>query len=197
MSSADFEDAGEREEVALALFDPAELAVEPPPSGSLAAASRWVRSYLTHPHPDLGRPGAVCPFVGPALERGSLRFGVVEGCPPPEKIDRIIERYRDAFLGAALCLPRSRQLLTFLVLFPDVATEDAPRVIDAAQERLKPAFVQAGLMVGQFHPGPPSEPGLWNPDFRPLAAPVPLLAIRHMHARDFLFLRDRPEFVRA
>jgi hypothetical protein len=42
-------------------------------------------------------------------------------------------------------------------------------------------------MVGQFHPACP-QPGLWSEDFRPLQAPIPLLAIRHMVSSDLPFL---------
>jgi len=53
-------------------------------------------------------------------------------------------------------------------------------------------FVENGLMIGQFHPLPPVEGGLWTKDFRPLRCPVPLLAIRHMVPTDLPFLtRDR------
>jgi hypothetical protein len=37
------------------------------------------------------------------------------------------------------------------------------------------------------------EPGLRNPDFRPLRSPVPMLAIRHMVESDLLFM-TRPRY---
>ena len=52
-----------------------------------------------------------------------------------------------------------------------------------------------GLMLGQFHPLPPAEGGLWNPDFRPLRSPVPLLAIRQMVPSDLPFLTGEVEFL--
>jgi len=93
--------------------------------------------------------------------------------------------------------PTAAPLTAALVLFPDVSTRDAPEVIDTAQRELKPGFVSAGLMVGQFHPAPPNEPGLWNPDFRPLRSPLPLLAIRRMVANDVPFLLSEPEYASA
>ena len=53
------------------------------------------------------------------------------------------------------------------------------------------------LMLGQFHPLPPAEPGLWNADFRPLRSPVPLLAIRHMVPTDLPFLTSDRRFVES
>jgi hypothetical protein len=185
------------------LFRPVDLDAERVPHvvrahhPTLRTALEWAESYLAQPHPQLGRPGHVCPYVSPAMQAGTVRLGIVCGSPPAHDIDRAMNEYRRAFLDAAARNPRSRYQLAFLVLFPDLAAEEAPAVIDGAQSRLKPAFVDQGLMVGQFHPGPPSEPGIWNPDFRPLRAPIPLLAIRHMHPRDFPFLRERSEFVGA
>jgi len=64
-------------------------------------------------------------------------------------------------------------------------TDSSP--LDALQRRLKDAFVREGLMVGQFHPHC-EQRGLWNEDFRPLKAPIPLLAIRRMVSSDLPFL---------
>jgi hypothetical protein len=52
-------------------------------------------------------------------------------------------------------------------------------------------------MIGEFHPGPPPAPGLWNADFRPMRSPLPLLAVRHMVAADTPFLRGDPEHLAA
>jgi len=66
-------------------------------------------------------------------------------------------------------------------------TDSGP--LDALQRRLKDSFVSEGLMVGQFHPRC-EQSGLWNADFRPLRAPIPLLAIRRMVSSDLPFLVD-------
>jgi len=62
------------------------------------------------------------------------------------------------------------------------------------QQELKPEFVAKGIMIGQFHPYC-LESGLWNQNFRPLQAPVPLLAIRYMVLTDFPFLRKDERFI--
>jgi hypothetical protein len=107
---------------------------------------------------------------------------------------RTVELMRDWFLELEPQHGPQAQLKTLLLLLPDVAAADAPAVIDETQRLLKPAFVRNGLMIGQFHPGPPDAPGLWNEAFRPLHSPVPLLAIRHMVASDLPFLIDDPAF---
>jgi len=52
-------------------------------------------------------------------------------------------------------------------------------------------------MIGEFHNGPPDKGGLWNPAFRPLRSPVPMLVVRHMVPTDYPFLRDDPDQSRA
>ena len=49
--------------------------LEPVPEG-LAKALGWIEDFIAHPHEQLGRTGAVCPFVPGALERQTLYFRV-------------------------------------------------------------------------------------------------------------------------
>lgn len=157
----------------------------------LQAVSEWVRGYLTSPHPELGRTGPVCPYVPTALKRGMLYLTIQPGgreTLDSAEVTEAVLRYREWFQQIEPREGPAAQFKSIIILFPDVAVEDAPEVIDRTQAALKPAFVESGLMVGQFHPLPPAEGGLWNADFRPLRSPVPLLAIRHMVASDLPFL---------
>lgn len=76
-----------------------------------------------------------------------------------------------------------------MLIFPDVDTEAATQIIDPIQQKLKPLFVESGLMIGEFHRRTES-PGLHNPNFRPLRSPTPLLAIRFMNELDLPFLQS-------
>jgi hypothetical protein len=170
----------------------------PPPARGHEAALRtvveWTRSYLTRGHPELGRRGSVCPYVDTALNLGSLYLTVHRGRPgSPQQAAAALEPYRDWFLQLAPSTSRAGLFTAILVLFPYLDGNDLTRIIDGAQRLQKPAYVARGLMIGEFHPGPPDKPGLHNPDFRPLASPVPMLAIRHMVATDRPFLQDDPE----
>jgi hypothetical protein len=170
----------------LRLLEVADLDAPGDPPEPARVILEWARSYLSAPHPDLGRPGRVCPFVPSSLRAAQFYVAVRPG-PVPDVADTV-RRHRDWFLELEPRDGPDAQLKTILILFPDVA----PEQIDATQAALKPAFVESGLMLGQFHPTPPSEGGLWNPDFRPLYSPVGLLAIRHMVPSDLPFLtRDR------
>jgi hypothetical protein len=168
--------------------------------GALRDVVEWAESYLTEPHPELGRDGPVCPYVRRAMDTGRLLLTVRPGAVTREEMRETVLRHRDWFmeLVGEMEDERDRQHTAILVLAPDLENAERIRdVIDGTQEELKPDLVRDGLMVGEFHPLPPEKPGLHNPDFRPLRAPVPLLAIRHMVATDYAFLADRAEFMEA
>jgi Domain of unknown function (DUF6875) len=169
-------------------------------AGPLRAIAEWVRQYLTNPHPELGRSGPVCPYVPTALKRGLLYLTVQPGgrdVLDTTEVAQTVLRYRDWFRELEPREEPAAQFKTILILFPDVCAADAPEVIDRTQAALKPAFVEAGLMIGQFHQLPPTDSGLWNPDFRPLRSPVPLLAIRHMVSSDLPFLDKEQQMLEA
>ena len=151
---------------------------------------RWSREYLSSPHPELGRKGPVCPFVAKALEKNLYFLSVYDKTRiEPEEVKELLLGFRDRFLEIE---PRDGYDAIFkciLVLFPNLPIEDAPRIIDATQVDLIEQFTPFKTMIGEFHPGPPNKPGLWNQNFKPLFCPVPMLVIRHMVNTDILFLR--------
>ncbi|GAA3854758.1 hypothetical protein GCM10022243_20300 [Saccharothrix violaceirubra] len=162
---------------------------------ALRAVFDWAGEYLVGPHPELGRRGAVCPFTDTSLQRGLFWISVHPGVPHgPDELAELLLHYRDWFVDLAPTAGPAAQFKTILVLFPDLADHT---VVDRTQELLKPDYTQQGLMIGEFHPGPPDKAGLWNPAFRPLRSPVPLLAVRHMVPTDFPFLRDDDATVAA
>lgn len=170
-----------------------------PAAGSRRALEEvvaWAEDFLCRPHPDLGREGAVCPYVQASMDKGLFLLTVCPGVDfvPEEVLERIV-KYRDWFLDIEPRTGSESFFKTILLLFPDLPLSEAPRVIDSVQERLKPEYVKKGLMIGEFHAMPPKKGGLWNPEFRPLHCPVPLLAIRHMVPSDFPFLKDDRDLV--
>ena len=151
----------------------------------------WARSYLSRPHPELGRPGPMCPYVPSALRSQLMWVAVQPGVPEdPAAVATSVGAYRQWFAELEPRTGPEAEMRTLLVLFPDLPRAAVPDLIDGTQATLKPDFVADGLMIGQFHPTPPDQPGLWNPDFRPLHSPVPLLAMRAMVPSDLPFLVD-------
>ncbi|HEX7843406.1 MAG TPA: hypothetical protein VF469_38300 [Kofleriaceae bacterium] len=164
---------------------------------SESTTSQWAREYLVKPHHELGRAGPVCPYVHGSMDRGSFFLGVCPGDPDHSAVHSLLMRYRDWFLELDPRPPSSAQLKTILITFPDLPPDRVPEVIDATQRQLKPHYVSQGLMIGEFHPGPPDKGGLWNKDFRPLWCPVPVLAIRNLVPTDFPFLAEESRFVQT
>lgn len=165
----------------------------------LAAMSEiqtWVREFLAQPHPDLGRPGAVCPFVPRALQLDTIWMAVARPeSPNPKEVKEIVARYREVFLNLPPTTGEDSLYKAILIIFPDVPTEEAPYLIDRVQMELKPHFVDEGMMIGEFHKLN-AAPGLHNPDFFPLRSPLPMLAMRFMVESDLVFLMremDAPE----
>lgn len=154
----------------------------------LVEVKEWVQNFLAKPHPDLGRRGAVCPFVPQSLKSNSIRIAVIRAKNlQPQQIEDIVKDYRDKFLEME---PRDREAAinkAFLLIFPDISLEDAATLIDGVQQKLKPFFVDEGLMIGEFHKRTETR-GLHNQNFYPLRSPVPLLAIRFMVESDLPFL---------
>ncbi|BAZ38582.1 hypothetical protein NIES4101_45210 [Calothrix sp. NIES-4101] len=156
----------------------------------LIEISTWVRNFLAKPHPDLGRSGKVCPYVPFALKADTIQLAVIR----PEKliqqeIEDIVRKYRDVFLQAEPTTGEATIYKVFLLIFPSIQIENTPTLIDEVQQKLKPYFVEAGMMLGEFHMRNQS-PGLHNSDFRPLRSPVPILAIRFMVEQDLPFLKS-------
>jgi hypothetical protein len=170
--------------------------LHPQDRSDLRRILQWGRDFLCTGNPDLGRSGAVCPYVPPALERNLLWLASHRGLVSRAAIREVIRGYRDWFIELEPTAWPGARFKAIIVVFPDVTSEDAPDIIDEVQRELKPEFVARGLMLGEFHPDCPS-PGVRNPSFHPLQSPIPLLVIRHMLPMDFLFLDAEVRFVTA
>jgi hypothetical protein len=156
-----------------------------------AETLRWTRDYLMNDHAELGREGAVCPFTRVSVDRESFYFGAIHAEGSAEAMRSTVRAYGKWFREMLAVTPeRERAFLAFVLLIDPAGSAPAPDV-DWLQRASKERFVRDGLMVGQFHPTC-DEPGLYNPDFRPLRSPRPLVAIRVMTRYDLPFLMDDP-----
>jgi len=157
---------------------------------ALSAFARWAREFLCAPHPEVGRAGPVCPFVAPSLAGGHMWLTATAAPRPDDALlDRALARLRDWFVDDFDDDP----LKTVLVFFPELETAAASELVERTQRRRLADFVDQGLMLGQFYPSCDA-PGLWNPRFRPLRSPVPLVGMRHMVPTDLPFLVGEARF---
>lgn len=164
----------------------------------------WIQNFVAKAHPELGRSGPVCPFLPRALRDNSLSFRTIDANDlSAEALDELVRQYASIFLAMQPNSGKARLNKTIVLIFQGIADEDASAVIEAAHGRLKPFFVERGLMLGEFHKTHQA-PGVHNVNFRPLQSPLPLLVIRYMVPSDLQFLdRDayapelRESFVRS
>lgn len=160
---------------------------------TLATVDRWLRDYVTQPHPALGRNGPVCPFVAPALRADSIEARVRLIGPSPN-VPLIVEIIRCA-LDEFDVIPwrgNNPSLRSLLVLIPDMPA-DRLHFLDLAHATVKPEAVRRGMMLGQFH-AECQERAARNPNFPVSRSPVPLVAFRPMALHDVLFLRNEREW---
>ena len=155
---------------------------------------RWMQGYLSRPHPQLGRPGPVCPFTGPAIAKRMVWAAIIGGTDiDQDGMRAVVDDMVDIFPMLPPQDGAGSALRTIVAVFPDITDYD---MIDAVQQAGKDQFVEMGLMLGQFYPDC-AEGGLWNSDFRPLDAPLPMLVVRQMVGTDYPFLAARPNHLSA
>jgi hypothetical protein len=199
-------DANVRHPARPRLMRVSEIDRECDPTSPLRAIVGWIRGFLARPHPELGRPGLVCPFVPGALKLDTIWLAEMPDTAPSfEHISAIMTEYRAIFQQLEPRTGPEAMNKVFLLVFPALAAQGAEgaAVIEKVHASLKPSFVGIGMLVGEFHVANEGA-GLRNPDFRPLRSPLPMLAMRHLVESDLPFLtRDfyspqlRSSFVRS
>ncbi|KJK35244.1 hypothetical protein UK15_32080 [Streptomyces variegatus] len=160
---------------------------------ALDSVDEWLNSYITQPHEQLGRSGAVCPFVAPARRVDAVETTVrlVGPAASLPLLKEVIRCGLDEFeqFGRRASNPTLRSLL---IVLPDLPPETFA-LLDEAHAQVKTESVERGLMIGQFHPNC-DEPAARNPAFKVSRAPVPLVAVRAMAVHDILFLGERADW---
>ena len=152
----------------------------------------WLESFIMKPHTELGRRGEVCPFAKPAHSGGSLAF-----C-----LWNVEELSFETFLQILMKLPvlyhrlstrfslKSR-LFSICIFVTGLKEEQYFKYIDEAHSLAKPFFMEAGLMIGEFHPASKTE-GVHSKVFRPMRSPQPVFVVRAITPHDALFI-DRDD----
>jgi hypothetical protein len=153
----------------------------------------WARTFLMAENPEVKRPystnQAVCPFVRESVGTNSF-YLAFQPCIGAEErqIRSILLEYIDEFRRLPPFDPHLQHKKCLLVVFPDIPESQA-NVLDIVHENAKTRFVEAGLMIGQFHPRCDVR-GIHNSAFRAARGPYPLVAIRNMEVHDIVFLSD-------
>ena len=156
---------------------------------------RWAQDYISRPDPRLGRSGAICPFVPPALKENVFYVAVhedVDDTTGTGQIEELLADYAEAFLRTPPVTTPERLIKTILPAFPNMSAQRA-LVLDEIHARMKSFFVEKEMMIGQFHPRC-SATAVRNPAFENKKSPIPMFALRHIVVHDILFLSNRRDW---
>jgi len=158
---------------------------------SLAVLVDWVETYLMSAHADLGRTGAVCPFTRQAAKLDTVRLGISTAIAADEGAAFTAVNRSFADLDAIPAQASLQHFRTVILGFPGCADPAGTAMLQRVQKRLKFSSLRRFRMIGLMHPDSEA-PGLWNPQFRPLRAPFPIVAVRHMVEQDAPFAARHP-----
>jgi uncharacterized protein DUF6875 len=155
--------------------------------GAMGTFFEWLKAYPMNPHAELGRPGVVCPFTKQAKKIGSIRMAMFATRAEDEAAAYAI--IRQAFLEMdRIPVERgSEEFRTVVLAFPECDSEAGLAMLKRVIKRLK-YFALFGFRTVGFMHKDSEETGLWNPNFRPLRAPMPVLALRYVVEHDAPFI---------
>jgi hypothetical protein len=159
------------------------------------ACLEWLEGFITRHDPRIGRPGAVCPLVAPAMRRNLIRLVSVRTTESSaeEAADTCI--HLAGLYEALFPDPRDFRAGALIAFFPYLDPSRAPEFIDGGHRLLRMEFVSRGLMLGEFHPAS-DVASVRNPEFLVMRSPVPLFVVRALSVHDLMFL-DRPAYPAA
>jgi hypothetical protein len=150
----------------------------------------WLDQFVTRPHPELGRPGAVCPRLAPALH-ADMVWLVAIAVDGASTDHAVAAGHLLSQLFEELAAGSRRHSAALLGFFPDLPAQEAAGFIDGGHQRLRPGFVEHGLMLGEFHPTS-RVTSVHNRGLAVMRSPVPMFAVRAITPHDLLFL-DQPD----
>jgi hypothetical protein len=183
--------------IGAAKIQPLLAPITPRQALTVQATLEWGGDYLGKAHPDLGRKGAICPFIKQTIALGQLFVSVHEGIDgrSSRTLRRIVldeaQRYEK------LC-PMDNKKAAFsgiVVALPDCAPGSFD-TLDRVHAELKTHLMRHDLMFSAFHPHS-RKPSVANAKFHAFKAPFAAFVIRRVDVRDIAFLgHNRRAFAR-
>lgn len=188
----------------LALFTPVQIEQGSPgaiPQGDmvyLKQTVQWMREFIMTNNPNIGRSGAVCPYVHPSIVQGMCFLSVCHLQEPLviEEITQKVLLYRDSFLMLPTPAKAETHLKTMMIILPEIPADRAEAVMEPLHAWLKTELLKYKLMIGQFYPTC-RVPASRNPHFFPLQSPYPMFVIRQLIESDWRFLSGNPQWERV
>jgi hypothetical protein len=162
---------------------------------ALRGVADWIRTFVVRPHEELGRAGAVCPFVPGALERRTcwLAPEQIADLDVPAVVE-LMNGYARLFLDARPNEGDDANYKVIVVVFTDLSADRAQGVFDGVLEQLAvPSYAEDGIVFGPFYQGNEGT-AIYNSSFRPFQSPVPFLFVRYGVISDWKFFLDNEDF---
>jgi hypothetical protein len=159
---------------------------------ALRAVADWLKTFVARPHKDLGRAGAVCPFVPGAFERKTLWLAPEHiADQDAQGVVELMSSYKSLFLDAQPTDGEDASYKVVVVVFTDLSANRAQGVFaDVLQQLAVPAYAEDGILFGPFYEGNEGT-AIYNSGFRPFQSPVPFLFVRHGVISDWKFFLDK------
>ena len=162
---------------------------------ALQAIADWIKTFVVRPHEDLGRAGAVCPFVPGSLERKVLWLA-------PEQIaDRSGPDVVELVSGYKRLLLETQPTggddayKVIVVVFTDLSADRAKGVFDDVLNHLAvTSYADDGILYGPYYEGNEAT-AIYNSRFRPFQSPVPFLFVRPGVISDWKFFLDDEDWL--
>lgn len=152
------------------------------------AGLAWIKRFIMQPHPDLGRKGPVCPFAQPAHEARAMHFCALDvGEMSFDVFIDVMMRLTFSFDRVAANMSGRSDLLSLCVFPRNLRAESYYKFVDYAHSMLKPFYMNAGLMLGEFHPLSAVR-GAHSEMICPMRSDVPIFVIRSIALHDILFI---------
>jgi hypothetical protein len=155
--------------------------------------ARWVRREICRPVPELGRPGALCPYVPIAVKRGSLTL--IE-CPlPAEPRHALVSALADAagwLLDRLAGADSTAEIawMAHIVVFTGLGQHGD--ILGNLSTQLRPGFLRNGINLGEFYPDNTAT-SVRNSRIRVGRSPWPCVALRHFQPKDETFYHITPD----
>lgn len=165
-----------------------ETALDPAARERLDLTWRWLHDFPVNPHPDLGRDGPVCPYMGRSLQRDVVRLFPFDATAGEDAFEAQARALRDEFAELSQA-HEDRVFLVFFLVPYNLPDPELKAMVERVHARVRPDFVRAGTLAGDFWPDHETR-GLHSDSFHPFASPLPVFAIRNMVPGDLQFFAN-------
>ncbi len=175
--------------------DPAKTAslIEPEREAILKCRD-WVATFPTRKVNKHGRREAICPFVEPAIQRGTMHFSIAQptSATEVEGIDQELRGFAELFHALEPKTMPAAMTKTVIAVFPETPGQ---LLLDATEgnRSLKGDLLEAGILVGEFFPTCPFA-STFDPKLFALRSPVPMYVLRSFIETDWRFVAEVPRW---